>query len=210
MVSNFGPRREPLRIVLMLLFLAGLVSACGTSITSSSSPTPNSTQASSSSPTPNSTQGIRGIFHEFALPPSPFVPFTITAGPDGNLWFTEIMQNQNGSVQAGKIARLTPTGTLSEFSLPSANTLATDIIPGPDGNLWFTEGDKIARITPLGKISEFPVPSATSIITGPDGTLWFTEQSKIGRMTLTGKVSEFSLPFHQYPAGPNPTKEPAG
>src|SRR5579863_9575317 len=198
MVSNFCPHRGPLRNVLLLLFLAGLVSACGASITSSSSPTPNS------------TQGIRGIFHEYALPPSQFVPFTITAGPDGNLWFTERTQNQNGSAQGGKIARFTPTGTLREFSLPSADASATDIITGPDGNLWFTEGDKIARITPLGKITEFPVASANSIATGPDGNLWFTEQSKIGRMTPAGKVSEFSLPIHQYPAGSNPIKAPAG
>ena len=204
MVSNFHPHREPLHNVLMvLLFLAGLVSACSPSNTSGSSPTPTS------------AQGIRGIFHEYALPPSPFVPLDITAGPDGNLWFTEIMTDQNGSVQAGKIGRITSTGTVSEFSLPTGNTFATDIITGPDGNLWFTEGDKIARMTPLGKISEFPLPSAntflSSITTGPDGNLWFTEQQgKIGRMTLTGKVSEFSLPFHQYPAGPNPTKEPAG
>ena len=202
MVSNFCPHREPLRnmfMVVVLLLLAGLVSACSTPITSGSSPTPTS------------AQGIRGIFHEYALPPSQFVPFNITAGPDGNFWFTEIMQN--GSAQAGKIERITPTGTLSEFSLPSANTSATDIITGPDDNLWFTEGDKIARITPMGKISEFklsPPTSAQSLATGPDGNLWFTEQSKIGRMTLTGKVSEFSLPFHQYPAGSNPTKEPAG
>ena len=201
MVSNFRPHREPLRNVLLvlLLFLAGLVSACSTSITSGSSPTPTS------------TPGIRGIFHEYALPPSQFVPGTITAGPDGNLWFTEIMQN--GSVQAGKIGRMTPTGTLSEFSLPSANTPATDIITGPDGNLWFTEGGKIARITPMGKISEFklsPPTSAQSLATGSDGNLWFTDQSKIGRMTLTGKVSEFSLPIHQFPAGSNPIKAPAG
>lgn len=202
MISNFRPHHAPMRNALMLLlfFLAGLVSACGTSLTAGSSPTPTS------------TQGIRGIFHEYALPPSQFVPYNITAGPDGNLWFTEIMQN--GSVQAGKIGRITPTGTFSEFSLPSANTLATDIITGPDGNLWFIEGGKIARITPTGKISEFPLPSAntfpSSITTGPDGNLWFTDQSSnIGRMTLTGKVSEFSLPFHQYPAGPDPTKEPA-
>jgi streptogramin lyase len=200
MASNFCPHREPLRIMLMLLFfLAGLVSACSTSTTSGSTPTPTS------------TQGIRGVFHEYALPPSRFVPGTITTGPDGNLWFTEIMQN--GSVQAGKIGRFTPAGTLSEFSLPSTGPLATDIITGPDGNLWFTEGGKIARITPVGKISEFKLTPATfaqSIATGPDGNLWFNEQSKIGRMTLTGNVSEFSLPIHQYPAGSNPIKAPAG
>jgi streptogramin lyase len=199
MVSNYYAHREPQRSVLILLFLVGLVSACGSSTTSSSSPTPTS------------TQGIRGIFHEYALSPSQFVPGTITAGPDGNFWFTEIMQN--GSVQAGKIGRITPTGALSEFSLPSANSLAFNIITGPDSNLWFTEGDKIARITPMGKISEYklsPPITAQSIATGPDGNLWFTDQSKIGRMTLTGKISEFSLPIHQYPAGSNPIKSPAG
>jgi streptogramin lyase len=205
MVWNSRPHRGPLRNVLLLvllLFLTGLVSACSPSITSGSSPTP----------TP--TRGIRGIFHEYALPPSQFVPGSITAGPDGNLWFTEIMTDQNGSPKASKIERITPTGTLSEFSLPSANTPATGIITGPDGNLWFTEGSKIARITPMGKISEFklsPPANALNIATGPDGHLWFTDQQgKIGRMTLTGKVSEFSLPIHQYPAGSNPIKEPAG
>src|SRR5260370_13923214 len=153
MVSNFRPHREPLQnvpMVVVLLFLAGLVSACSTSKTSGSSPTPTS------------IQGIRGIFHEYALPPSPFVPLDITAGPDGNFWFTEI--DQNGSVQAGKIGRITSTGTVSEFSLPTGNTFATDIITGPDGNLWFTAEDKIPRITTMGKISEYSLPSANTFL----------------------------------------------
>ena len=201
MVSNFRLYREPLRNgLLVLLFLVAFISACGSSITSRSSPTPTS------------TQGIRGIFHEYALNPSQ-LPSTITAGPDGNLWFTESTIGQEGNVQASTIGRLTPTGTLSEFSLPSAVTPTTDIITGPDGNLWFTEGGKIASITPLGKISEFKLSaptSAQSLATGPDGDLWFTDQNKIGRMTLTGKVSDYSLPIHQFPAGPNPIKAPAG
>jgi streptogramin lyase len=201
MVSNFCPCHELLRksLLVLLFFFAGLVSACGSATTSGSTPTPNS------------TQGIQGIFREYALPPSQFVPNTITAGPDGDLWFTEIMQI--GSVQVGRIARMTPAGMLSEFSLSSANTLASDIITGTDGNLWFTEGSKIARITPMGKISEFklsPPISAQSISTGPDGNLWFTDHSKIGNMTLTGKVSEYSLPIHQFPVGSNPIKSPAG
>src|SRR5258708_8833890 len=144
MVSNFHPHREPLHNVLMvvLLFLASLVSACSPSNTSGSSPTPTS------------AQGIRGIFHEYALPPSPFVPLDITAGPDGNLWFTEIMTDQNGSVQAAKLGRITSTGTVSEFSLPIGNTFLYDIITGPDGNLWLTEGDKKTGVTTMGDISE--------------------------------------------------------
>jgi streptogramin lyase len=176
----------------MLLFLAGLVSACGPSSTSSATPTPTS------------PQGIRGIFHEYSLPPSPFVPGTITAGPDGNLWFTEILIDQNGSPQAGKIERITPTGALKEFPLPSATPLATSITAGPDGNLWFSEGDKIGRITTAGNITEFPLPSVntylSSITAGPDGNLWFTGigsnngPSIIGVITPQGKMREFTLP----------------
>ena len=202
MISHVRSHLNPL--LLLPLVLAALISACGTAITANSSPTPTSTSVS--------TQEIRGIFHEYPLPSSQFGPGTITTGPDGNLWFTEVMIDQNLSVKASKIARFTPTVTVTEFSLPAANTSASGIITGPDGNLWFTEGSKIARITTTGKISEFTLPPSTyaqSLVTGPDGNLWFTEQSKIGRMTLTGKVSEYSLPFHKFPAGPNPIKEPA-
>src|SRR5262249_16717308 len=38
----------------------------------------------------------------------------LTAGPDGNLWFTE--QGYNGD----KIGRITPTDTLIEFALPNS------------------------------------------------------------------------------------------
>jgi streptogramin lyase len=56
-------------------------------------------------------------------------PADITAGPDGNLWFTE-----NGSPNA--MGRISPdsSNTITEFSIPSA-----DITKGPDGNLRFTQ-----------------------------------------------------------------------
>ena len=55
----------------------------------------------------------------------------ITAGPDGNLWFTEL---------GGAIGRTTPAGVITEFraGLPD-NSAPKDITAGPDGNLWFTE-----------------------------------------------------------------------
>src|SRR5438128_620340 len=70
-------------------------------------------------------------------------PRGITAGPDGNLWFTERLGN--------RIGRITPLGVVTEFSAgitPSANLQG--ITAGPDGNLWFTEygGNRIGRITP--------------------------------------------------------------
>jgi streptogramin lyase len=69
-------------------------------------------------------------FNEFALAAGR-LPFGITAGPDGNLWFTEERGNQ--------IGRITPAGTVTEFPIPNGNSQPAGITAGPDGNLWFTE-----------------------------------------------------------------------
>jgi hypothetical protein len=110
-------------------------------------------------------------------------PLGITAGPDGNLWFTEEIGD--------KIGRITTAGAITEFPVPAAGSMPFYITAGPDGNLWFTElyGDKIGRITTAGAITEFPVPTAGSmpqgITTSPDGKIWFTELSSnmIGYVT---------------------------
>jgi sugar lactone lactonase YvrE len=127
------------------------------------------------------------------------VPVAITAGPDGNLWFT-----QHGSNQVG---RITPKGKVTEFSTGITASSGLDgIAVGPDGNLWFTEDEvaKIGRISPgvsspVGMVTEFsagitPGSGPAAIAAGPDGNLWFTEfnASKIGRITPKGKVTEFS------------------
>jgi streptogramin lyase len=66
------------------------------------------------------------------------VPFEITAGPDGNLWFTE----------NGKIGKITTGGTITEYG--GSLSHPHGITAGPDGNLWFTEfgNGKIGRIVP--------------------------------------------------------------
>ena len=91
-------------------------------------------------------------------------PAGITAGPDGNLWFTEAGRN--------RIGRITPAGVVTEFSAGiSAKSVPGGITAGPDGNLWFTEfgGDRIGRITPVGIISELP-PTAALLATRLRGT----------------------------------------
>jgi hypothetical protein len=55
---------------------------------------------------------------------------SITAGPDGNLWFT------TGFDQ--KIGRITTAGVITLFPLPQVGT-PMDITTGSDGALWFTE-----------------------------------------------------------------------
>jgi len=70
------------------------------------------------------------------------VPHGIAAGPDGNLWFTELGANQ--------IGRVTTSGAFREFPIPTAGSYADGIAAGPDGNLWFTEfyGNKIGVVRP--------------------------------------------------------------
>jgi streptogramin lyase len=137
---------------------------------------------------------------EFIIPTAGAQPRGITAGPDGNVWFTEFVGN--------RIGRIRPDGTITEFPLV-AGSQPSAIVAGPDGNLWFTElgRNRIGRITPAGGITEFVVPTAASqpegITVGPDNNLWFTEYSgnKIGRISTTGAITEFPLP-----AGGNPAR----
>lgn len=108
----------------------------------------------------------------FVLPMIGAVPIYISAGPNGNMWCTEL----GGS----GIARITPQGVVTEFAIPTANSRPIAIIPGPDGAMWFSEeaGGKIGRIDMMGTITEFPVPltDRASILAGlafdTAGDLW--------------------------------------
>jgi streptogramin lyase len=135
-------------------------------------------------------------------------PEGITAGPDGNLWFTE------GEFDANKIGRITPAGVFTEFQLPGSWTGPLAITAGPDGNLWFTASqtipsnpgsfqqptNRIGRITPSGDLTEFDAPNGTAwgITAGPDGNLWYVSESSagslIGRVTPAGDITTFAVP----------------
>jgi RHS repeat-associated protein len=131
-------------------------------------------------------------FTEFA-PPSGAQPFAITAGPDGNLWFTEFNKTTK------QIGKITTAGTITEYAVPTVSGRPYRITPGPDGNLWFTEdmGNKIGKITPSGAVTEYAVPTTNSspygIVKGGDGALWFTEGrlGGIGRITTSGTIKEY-------------------
>jgi streptogramin lyase len=57
-----------------------------------------------------------GTITEFTIP-TKSAPIGITAGPDGNLWFTEITQG------VGEIGRITPSGSITEFPVPTASSM---------------------------------------------------------------------------------------
>src|SRR6266571_5069926 len=104
---------------------------------------------------------------EYWVPTPSSWPSGITAGPDGNLWFTEF--------DGERIGRITIEGAITEYTVPTLYSGPWGIAPGSDGNLWFTEYDTnlIGRITPGGAITEYPIPTSRSfprgITAGPDG-----------------------------------------
>jgi virginiamycin B lyase len=117
-----------------------------------------------------------GAHVDYAVPVASAAPFSIVAGPDGALWYTDVGSNQ--------IGRLTTTGAFQDFPLPTSNALPQQIVVGPDGNLWTTESGagKIAKIPPSiasgsGSITEYPMadPGCVSggIASGPLNSLWY-------------------------------------
>jgi len=73
-----------------------------------------------------------GHFTEYGIPTSGSGPIGITAGPDGNVWFTE----SNGD----KIGTITTSGKITEYTLPTGGNSDLDAITyGPNHNMWFTE-----------------------------------------------------------------------
>jgi streptogramin lyase len=123
-------------------------------------------------------------------------PGSITAGPDGNLWFTQ----GSGPAQQEGIGKITPAGVVTEYSLGGFSGRAIEITTGPDGNLWFTQNiaNRIGKITPAGAITYYsvgkPCIEPLSIAAGPDGNLWFVchvAGHRIGRITTSGKVTYY-------------------
>lgn len=124
-----------------------------------------------------------GEITEFPIPTPNSGPVGITSGPDGALWFVQIMGN--------RIGRITTSGEIKEFEIPTPNARPHAIVSGTNGDLWFTEwgGNKIGRITIDGKITEYPIPTKIAephgITVGADGDIWFAEEcNQIGRLIL--------------------------
>src|SRR5262249_32055349 len=136
-------------------------------------------------PLAGSNAAIQASITQFPLPNALSIPFAITAGPDGALWFTEF--------SGDKIGRISTAGVITEFPLPP-NRNPAGIIAGPDGRLYFAEefADRIGRMTTTGALAELaadmsPGADTRGLAFGADGALWFTEfvGGRIGRTPLT-------------------------
>jgi len=155
-----------------------------------------------------------GVFTEYPIPTASSIPRDITAGPDGNLWFTEVSSTSLPS----SVAKVTTSGAVTEYPIPAAGSDPAGIVAGPDGKLWFTEAgalaNSVANVTTGGLFTEYPVPTANSspwdIAAGPDGNLWFTETfaNNVASVTTSGVITEYPIPTaNSYPydiaAGPD-------
>jgi streptogramin lyase/transcriptional regulator with XRE-family HTH domain len=126
-------------------------------------------------------------------------PSGITAGPDGNLWFTE---------QAGdSIWRFPPRGNPTRVLSLKPGSHPFDITTGPDGNVWFTEGEadgtsadavgKIDRYGHLLHVTALPFGSEpTGIAAGPDGNLWVAAYgtNQVFRINPDGRIDGGPFP----------------
>jgi streptogramin lyase len=134
----------------------------------------------------------------------------ITAGPDGNLWFTEETHNAVG--------RITPGAVITEFTAGFPTGSPRGIVTGPDGNLWVAmagANGAIAKVTKAGEVTEFDVPTAgdpNDIAVGPDNNLWYVDSAAhlIGRITPTGSITEFTDGLSSSSAPSGITKGPDG
>lgn len=134
---------------------------------------------------------------------------SITAGPDGAVWFTERTDLNNAFE---KIGRITSQGVIREYAITGTTWLggfidpfAPTITTGPDGALWFTGvslkgGYTIGRMTTSGSTHFFQgvdpnylANGPWAITPGPDGALWFTMQNGgVGRITTAGVAARFT------------------
>jgi virginiamycin B lyase len=153
------------------------------------------------------------VFTEYPIPTQNAHAISITAGPDGNLWFAESFPS--------KVAKITLDGLVTEYSRPYKGT--TMVKGSPDGHIWVTEfytGSLAILKTDGSLVADVPATSMPSsrepftlgITTGPDNQhMWFTNAgaNTIGRIALDGTaLKEFPVPtpngFPKYiTAGPD-------
>jgi streptogramin lyase len=161
---------------------------------------------------------LLSTFNEFRLPDLPrphagtdlILLDGITAGPDGNVWFTD--------TDASALGSITPSGSFTEFvqdhTFPNF-AFVQGITTGADGNLWFggllnQTGPMIGRIMPDGTATRFSIPffnidgtdeqeqNILGLAAGPDGNVWYNESvypghQAIGLVTPDGHATALYL-----------------
>ena len=127
------------------------------------------------------------------VPPATALPFGITKGPLGSVWFS----------LGSAIGRIDRQGQITTYPVPSANAAVGWMTANPESSVWFAERGtgKIGGITADGTMTEFSLPTQNAIpqgiVVAPDGNVYVTEQgaNAIARLNpVTGEVTDIPVP----------------
>src|SRR5262249_51453215 len=154
---------------------------------------------------------------EFNVPPPP--PFQnlylpgITAGPEGNIWFTE----NHDPYTSSQIGVFNPSSdTFDQYAVPGGRYPGA-ITVGPDHNLWFTANfygvasvEYIDEVTTGGAFTVYALQNAGAVglASGSDGNIWFTgtplyegQPTVVGVITLSPAATPTQLAVTTQPPG---------
>jgi virginiamycin B lyase len=208
---------ERSRIALTLIGSVALASGCTNGTSGTAVPPAVSVARNETSPAK-----VRDFvkIREFADLPqygsSYYHPSAVTAGPDGELWVTDTIDQDFGDNVVVAIA----TSGVQQHAyyytgLATQGASFQDIAEGSDGALWITDeyNGQIVRMTKQGAYTGFLLQNYSApggIAGGPDKALWFTQDSGtrgpgIGRITTNGHMKVYSVPAYalDITAGPD-------
>lgn len=139
-----------------------------------------------------------GVFTAFPVPVHTFPPTSlsgpITVAPDGNLWFTEGLDN--------RISRITPSGAITNYYVPPVRIFEASpdgIAAEANGDLWFTEsnGDVIGRLRP--KLLRCVVPELKGKSLVQARTMLAQAQCTLGRVNKSTRGRRNPVVVNQSP-----------
>ena len=106
---------------------------------------------------------------EYPLPTGGTGVVSLTAGPDGRLWFPQVYDKKLGAV--------TTSGVFSAYPLKSQPRFVATI-PGPGLAVAESNVSGIAFANVDGTLTEYPgLTNPRSLVFGPDGRLWIADEA---------------------------------
>lgn len=113
--------------------------------------------------------------------PHGVVANSLTVGPGGNLWFTEVKYGASQSAYVPTVGRIAPTGAITEFFAgknryhdPLVQS-TSDIVTGPEGDLWFAAHVEGLEVVGHEGFGQWP--------------FGYWDQGALGRLTPSGQFT---------------------
>lgn len=112
---------------------------------------------------------------------------TVLTGPDGNLWFTQGV-DERYRIWIPRLVRFSPAGVeLANVQLPGT----FGPVNGSDGALWFSGtqsgASRLIRLTPDGVRADYPIEKANVLFAGP-GFFWTAFDDRVVRLNHQGAI----------------------